>query len=120
MNTVWRVRWKDPESRENTHTDHANKRAALGQMRLIRHLTPPFYRGLRDYEPKLYRVTTRPKGPVDVRAYAQELGTQCALDERARIVAWLRQQAVLRRGLRELTDAIERGEHLKGDRRSRD
>lgn len=34
-------------------------------------------------------------------------------DERGRIIAWLRQQAVLRRGLRELVDAVERGEHLK-------
>lgn len=56
-------------------------------------------------------------GPVDVRAYAQELGTQCALDERARIVAWLRQDTCESREVlrehRALADAIERGEHLK-------
>lgn len=55
-------------------------------------------------------------GPVDVRAYAQELGTQCALDERARIVAWLRSQQLAsqkRPSQFDLATAIEHGEHLK-------
>lgn len=76
-----------------------------------------------------------PSGPVEARAYAQELGTQCALDERARIVTWLRFRANCYRDerdvladrlsdaahklfdaahvLEEQADVVERGDHLK-------
>lgn len=47
------------------------------------------------------------------RARFDDIASHGADGERVAIVAWLRQQAVLRRGLRELTDAIERGEHTK-------
>lgn len=56
-----------------------------------------------------------PSGPVEARAYAQELGTQCALDERERIVAWLKSYHPGPYPLAHTTLArlIERGEHLK-------